>query len=357
MAEIVISRKKLLHNFNFLKKTFEDNNLNWGIVTKLLCGIPLYIKEIINLGAEELMDSRISNLRVIKLLNPKIRTIYIKPPPRKSITNLVKYADVSMNTDIETLTLISKEAKRQKKVHQVIIMVEMGELREGVMRDDLLDFYSKAFKLPNIEIIGLGTNLNCLYGVMPSSDKLIQLALYKQLIEFKFKRKLKLLSGGTSVTIPMIFKKQLPSAINHYRVGETLFFGKNLVTDKTIKGMRDDVITFYAEIIELIEKPIVPEGEMQTNPSGESFEINPKDYGKTSKRALVDVGLLDISPDFLIPFDKNLSIVGASSDMIVINLSNNPQKYKVGDYIKFKLKYMGALSLFGSNYVVKRLID
>jgi ornithine racemase len=357
MAEIVISRKKLLHNYNFLQKLFAENNLQWGIVTKLLCGIPLYIKEVLNLGCEELLDSRISNLRAIKLINPNVRTIYIKPPPRKSITGLVKYADVSLNTDLETLRLISKEAKKQKKIHQVIIMVEMGELREGVMRDELLDFYAQAFKLPNIEIIGIGTNLNCLYGVMPSTDKLIQLALYKQLIELRFKKKIKLLSGGTSVTIPMMFKKQIPAAINHFRIGETLYFGKNLVTEKTIKGMRDDVITFYAEIIELIEKPMVPEGEMQTNPSGETFSIDPADYGKTTMRALVDVGLLDISPDFLIPDDKNLTIAGASSDMIVIDLHKNPQKYKVGDFIKFKLKYMGALSLFGSNYVIKRIID
>ncbi|MFW5792871.1 MAG: alanine racemase [Bacteroidota bacterium] len=357
MAEISISRKKLQHNFNYLTKLFEDNNMQWGIVTKLLCGLPLYIKEVIDLGAKELMDSRISNLRVIKLLDPSVRTIYIKPPPRKSIPGVVKYADVSLNTDFETLKLISKEAVKQKKKHQVIIMVEMGELREGVMGEDLLAFYNRAFKLPNIEVIGIGTNLNCLYGVMPSTDKLVQLSLYKQLIELKFKKKIKLLSGGTSVTLPMIFKKQIPKAINHFRIGETLYFGNNLVTGKTIKGMRDDVISFSAEIIELIEKPLVPEGEMQENPSGESFNINPAHYGKTAMRAILDVGLLDISPDFLKPVDKNISIAGASSDMLVINLEKNPQKYKVGDLIKFKLKYMGALSLFNSNYTIKRVID
>ncbi|MFO8068195.1 MAG: alanine racemase [Bacteroidales bacterium] len=357
MSEILISRKKLKHNFEFLSKLFESNNMQWGIVTKLLCGLPLYIKEVIDLGAKELMDSRISNLRVIKLLDPSVKTIYIKPPPRKSIPSVVKYADVSLNTDLETLKMISKEAVKQKKKHQVIIMVEMGELREGVMGDNLLSFYNKAFQLPNIEVVGLGTNLNCLYGVMPSKDKLIQLALYKQLIELKFNKKIKLLSGGTSVTIPMIFKKQIPASINHFRVGETLYFGNNLVTGKTIKGMKDDVISFSAEIIELIEKPLVPEGEMQENPSGESFDIDPANYGKTAVRAILDVGLLDISPDFLTPIDKNISIAGASSDMLVVNLEKNPQKYKVGDSIKFKLKYMGALSLFNSNYTVKRVVD
>ncbi len=357
MAEIVISRKKLKHNFDFLENIFQKNNIQWGIVTKLLCGNPMYLKEVIDLGARELMDSRISNLRTIKRINPDVRTIYIKPPPRRSIRSVVKYADVSLNTDLETMKMISEEAVKQKKKHQVIIMIEMGELREGVMGDDLINFYEKVFKLPNIEIVGFGTNLNCLYGVMPSRDKLIQLSLYKQIVETKFNKKIAWLSGGTSVTIPMLFKKQVPPGVNHFRIGETLYFGANLFTGKTIKGMKDDVITFKSEIIELIEKPVVPEGNLAENPSGDTYEIDPEDYGKTSWRALLDVGLLDISPEFLIPLDKNMEIAGASSDILVIDLGKNPKKYKVGDFIKFKLKYMGALGLFNSDYIIKRLED
>jgi ornithine racemase len=357
MAELSISQKKLKHNFSFLDKLFKEKNVHWGIVTKLLCGNSLFIKEVIGLGIRELMDSRISNLRTIKKIDPAVTTIYIKPPPRRSIKGLVTYADISLNSDLETLELISKEAQKQKKIHKVIIMIEMGELREGVMGDDLVSFYEQVFELPNVEIIGFGTNLNCLYGVMPSRDKLIQLSLYKQIVELKFNRKIQYLSGGTSVTIPMFFKNQVPSGVNHFRVGETLFFGADLFTGKTIKGMRDDVITLRAEIIELIEKPVVPEGNMAENPSGDTFDIDPEDYGKTSWRALLDIGLLDISPDFLIPTDKQMEIAGASSDILVIDLGKNPRNYKVGDFMKFKLKYMGALRLFNSDYVEKKLDD
>ncbi len=357
MAEISISRKKLKHNYDFLEKLFSKHDIKWGIVTKLLCGNPMYIKEVIGLGVKELMDSRISNLRTIKRIDPGVKTYYIKPPPRRSIRSVVKYADVSVNSDLDTMKLLSREAKRQDKLHQVIIMVEMGELREGVMGENLVNFYEQVFDLPNIEILGFGTNLNCLYGVMPSRDKLIQLSLYRQIVETKFNKKIELLSGGTSVTIPMLSKNQVPPGVNHFRVGETLYFGANLWTGTTIKGMKDDVITFKSEIIELIEKPIVPEGTLAENPSGEAFEINNEDYGKTSWRALLDVGLLDIGPDFLIPLDKKMELAGASSDILVIDLGKNPKKYKVGDFIKFKLKYMGALRLFNSDYVIKRLED
>lgn len=321
----------------------------------MLCGNLQYLKILCETGIEEICDARISNLRLVKEINPAIRTVYIKPPAKRSIKNIIKYADVSFNTQIETIRWLSEEAQRQAKKHHVVIMVEMGDLREGVLADDLVDFYEKVFELPNIEVVSFGTNLNCLHGVMPSQDKLIQLSLYKQLVETKFHRKIPYVTGGTSVVIPLIFNKQLPKGINHFRVGETLYFGNNLFSLKPIKGMKSDVFKLYAEVIEIFEKPMVPSGDLEANPSGEVFEINEEDYGKTSYRAIIDLGLLDISPDFLIPEAKDFEIIGASSDMIVLDLGDKP-KYKVGDLVPFRLKYMGALALMNSNYIEKKVV-
>jgi len=321
----------------------------------MLCGNLQYLKILCETGIEEICDARISNLRLVKEINPAIRTVYIKPPAKRSIKNIIKYADVSFNTQIETIRWLSEEAQRQAKKHHVVIMVEMDDLREGVLGDDLVDFYEKVFELPNIEVVSFGTNLNCLHGVMPSHDKLIQLSLYKQLVETKFHRKTPYVTGGTSVVIPLIFNKQLPKGINHFRVGETLYFGNNLFSLKPIKGMKSDVFKLYAEVIEIFEKPMVPSGDLEANPSGEVFEINEEDYGKTSYRAIIDLGLLDISPDFLIPEAKDFEIIGASSDMIVLDLGDKP-KYKVGDLVPFRLKYMGALALMNSNYIEKKVV-
>jgi ornithine racemase len=176
----------------------------------------------LTLGVEEIHDSRISNLAKIKEINPDIQTVYIKPVSKRNISKMVRYADVSLNSELTTIQWISEEAVKQDKIHKIIIMVETGDLREGVMGDHLVDFYASIFELPNIEVIGLGTNLNCLNGVMPSTDKLIQLSLYKQIIELKFNKKIPWVSAGTSVTIPLMLHKQLPKGINHFRVGETL---------------------------------------------------------------------------------------------------------------------------------------
>lgn len=353
MAFIKLYRDKLRHNFHFLDNLFRENGIEWGVVSKLLCGNKVFIQELINLGVREMHDTRISNLKVIKQMCTDVQTVYIKPPPKRSIHSIVKYADVSFNTDFSTIRMLSDEANRQGKFHKIIIMIEMGDLREGVMGDELLDFYENVFLLPNIEVIGVGTNLNCLNGIMPSVDKLVQLSLYKQMIETRFNREIPWISGGTTVAVPMVIKKQIPKAVNHFRIGEALYFAKDLFNDGVIHGMHADVFRLYAEIIELYEKPLVPTGQQMENPSGNMPVYEKEDYGKKSYRAILDIGLLDCNPQYLVPEDEQVKIIEASSDMLVLNMGKNDQHYKVGDLISFQLKYMGALGVMNSAYISK----
>lgn len=355
MAVLKLYRNKLQHNYRHLEQVFKAHKIDYGIVTKLLCGEEKFLREVLDLGVKEVHDSRVSNLKAIKKIAPDVQTVYIKPAPKKSIPDIIKFADVSFETELDIIRLLSAEAVRQQKIHKIIIMIEMGDLREGVMGEELINFYAQVFELPGISVIGLGANFNCLHGVMPTQDKLIQLSLYTQIIEAKFNRKIPWISGGTSVTIPLLFTHQLPKGINHFRIGEALFFGLNLFTGETFEGMHHDVFELSAEIIELTEKPMVPNGIMAENPSGDSYEIDESLYGKKSHRAILDVGLLDINPKFLIMKDEQ-TVVGASSDMLVIELGKNADKYKVGDTLQFGLRYMGALSLLNSRYISKEVV-
>lgn len=355
MAVLKLNSAALAHNYRFLEDLFAQSEASWGVVTKLLCGHAGFLKELLSLGVKEVHDSRVSNLKRIKQLAPDVQTVYIKPAPKKSIAAIIAYADVSLQTDLKILQLLSAEAVKQQKKHKVIIMVEMGDLREGVMGEQLIDFYEQAFQLPHVEIIGLGTNLNCLNGVMPTQDKLIQLSLYREIIQLKFKRNIPWISGGSSVTVPLLIQQRLPKGINHFRIGESLFFGADLFNDSLIEGMRDDVFSLEAEIIELSEKPKIPEGPMGLTPQGEQRAFDVADYGQSSYRAIIDIGVLDIDPKYLQLPHSGMEIIGSSSDMIVIDLGDNPLGLSVGDTLQFSLKYMGALSLMNSVYVEKRV--
>lgn len=356
MAYLTLNTKKLKDNYQFLDKLFKKNDIHWSVVSKMLCGNKKYLEVLLNMGVSQICDSRISNLRTIKSLNPGIETIYIKPPAKRFVKKVVEFADISFNTSFQTIKLLSIAAVEMNKTHRIVIMVELGELREGVLRDDLVNFYATVFDLPNIEVIGIGTNLTCMYGVLPNHDKLIQLSLYKQLIEAKFNKKIPFISGGASVTIPLIEKKTLPKGINHFRVGETLFLGTDVYHSTVLESMHNDVFKLYAEIIELYEKPNIPSGELGNNLEGETVNFSDENY-TTSYRAIVDVGLLDVESNHLTPVDGTMQIAGASSDMIVIDLGENNNKMTVGDLIEFKMDYMGVLRLMNSNYIDKKIED
>jgi predicted amino acid racemase len=180
--------------------------------------------------------------------------------------------------------------------------------------------------------------------------------LYEQLLEAKFERNIPYVSGGSSVTLELIFKNVLPEGISHFRIGETLFFGNNLFTGENIEGMEYDIFKLKAEIIELTEKPVVPTGDLGQNVAGEVKEFDEEDYGKTAYRAILDIGLLDIDPENISPVDPNIEVSGASSDMIVVDLGTEKPKYKVGDLVTFKMNYMGALTILSSRYINKKVV-
>ncbi len=355
MSYITLHSTKLRHNFKVLNQVFAQNKIEWAIVAKLLCGNEKFLEVLLNLSDKEICDSRLSNLKTIKKLSPSTQTIYIKPPAKRLAKSIVKFADVSFNTEIATLELLSEEAVKQNKIHRVVLMVEMGELREGIMVRNLMQFYDEVIALPNIEVVALGTNLNCLNGILPDEKKLVKLNRFKEIIEEHSGKTIPYISGGSSVTIPLIFKNEVPDGINHFRVGETLFFGTNVYEDSSLTGMYQDVFTLTAEIIEMQEKPTIPSGTVGTNLTGETPTFSEEEKGKSSIRAIVDVGLLDIDHKDIAVLLPGIEIIGASSDMLILDLGENTEHLEVGDTIDFSMNYMAVLRAMNSDYVDKKV--
>jgi predicted amino acid racemase len=317
---------------------------------------PDIIKDIHSVG-----DSRLSSLKNLKELNKDLITIYIKPSSHTHIEDVVRYADISLNSSYETIAELNAAAKAQNKIHKVIIMVELGELREGVNREDLSEFYESIFKLPNIQVVGLGSNLGCMYGVEPTYDKLLQLNLYKELIEIKHGTELPLNSGGSSITLPLVENGQLPQGMNHFRIGEAAFFGTSPLTNSQFLDLNTDTFNFYPQIIELEEKGIVPDGVIGDASIGHSADFNEEDLGRTTYKAILDYGLLDVDTSELNPDDENIKLVGTTSDMTVFDLGDNADEkgeplYNVGDTICMDPSYLGVARLLNSKFIEKKFV-
>jgi predicted amino acid racemase len=88
---------------------------------------------------------------------------------------------------------------------------------------------------------------------------------------------------------------------------------------------------------------------------GKTFEFDQTNLGKKTYRAIVDLGLLDVEPNHIELVDKNCKIVGASSDISVIDLGESKKEYKVGDFVEFKMDYMALLRIMNSKYIEKRI--
>lgn len=362
MAEVIIHTEKIKDNIKYLSKYFKTKGIEWSLITKVFSGDKTFLRKILTddviANLNSVGDSRLTSLRNLRDVNPDIRTIYIKPPAEIYADDVVEFADISLNTSLGTIQALNKAAKKRGKVHQVIIMIELGELREGVNRENILTFYNEVFALSHIEVIGLGSNLGCMYGVAPSYDKLLQLSLYKELISAKFDKKLEFISGGTSITLPMVESGTIPQDINHFRVGEAVFFGVSPLEGKRFRALHTDTFEFYANIIELEQKSIVPDGVISEANIGVTKDYSVENITEKSFKAILDFGLLDVDKKDLSTDSKHITFVGVTSDMLVIDIGNNKTasgeaRYKVGDKIKFKPNYMAVARLLNSKFIDK----
>ena len=365
MAELIIQTEKIKNNIKYLSEYFDEHDIHWSLITKVFSGDKEFLKNILTDDVIEKInsigDSRLTSLKNLKAVNPKMRTIYIKPPAEVYAKEVVKYADISLNSSFGTIKVLNEEAKKIGKTHQIIIMIELGELREGVKRSDIMEFYENVFDLSNIEVIGIGSNLGCMYGVAPTYDKLLQLSLYKELISAKFEKNLKFISGGTSITLPLVEQKSVPKDINHFRVGEAAFFGLSPLNNEKFKDLSTDTFEFSANIIELDEKQIVPDGIISDSNIGHTAQYDEKDIHETTVKAILDFGMLDVDKEDIEALDDDIHFVGITSDMIVVDIGSNrtkdgKKKYGIGDKITFKPNYMAVARLLNSKFIDKQFV-
>ena len=353
MNRLTIDLEALHHNIRAVDGWVCDHGASWSLVTKALCGFPDALQGLAASGVRSMADSRLSNLVAIAELGVPVETWYLRLPHYPALEMVVRYSDVSLNTEFEIIEALNAEAGRQQKIHRIIIMIELGDLREGVLPGSLVPLYERIFNLPHIEVLGIGSNLGCLSGAVPSLEQFSQLAMFHELLQLKFKRPLPLVSGGTSAVIPLLRDGHLPKAINHFRVGESVFLGTDLVNGDWLAGLRNDAITLEVEVVEVKEKSLAPQGETTDMTPFEEFSSSRHSPGSRGFRAVITVGQLDTEVRGLTPLDSRYELVGASSDLAVVNVGDNPEKLRPGSIIRFRPSYGALVRLMAGKYIDK----
>ncbi|MFP2768532.1 alanine/ornithine racemase family PLP-dependent enzyme [Oceanisphaera sp. KMM 10153] len=347
---VVWDPSRLLANAAFLDRLChrQQDPVGWIPVTKVTCADPDIVDTLIRQGYQSFADSRIENLRRIKQISPDCQTTLLRLPGLHEVAEVVRYADISLVSEQDTIAALQREAQRYDHRHKIILMIELGDLREGVCTHQALEMGRFILEQDHIEWLGIGTNLTCYGGVIPTADIMLELTGLKARIENELGHALTIVSGGNSSLLPLLLEHRLPPGINQLRLGEALFFGRETAYGRHIAGMHEDIFRLEAEVIEVKEKPSLPRGPLGKNAFGETPVF--RDRG-IHTRAIIALGEQDVPVADLIPFDPDIAILGGSSDHLILDVTGCD--IKVGDVLSFRLNYRALLYAMTSGYVGK----
>ncbi len=241
MNRLTINLEALQHNHETVQRWVSAHGGSLVVVTKALCGHEDVLRALAAFGTTQMGDSRLENLQAIRSATPQVETWYLRPPHASALPQLLELSDVSLNSEISTVRRINRSLERTQRQHGVVLMIELGDLREGILPGKLLDIASEIITMANVDLVGLGANLGCLNGTIPMAEELSQLCLYHELLELKFNIRIPYVSAGTSAALGLLREGSLPSSVNQFRVGESILLGTDPVTGDCLPGLRDDV--------------------------------------------------------------------------------------------------------------------
>lgn len=346
------NREKLLQNIETVTQMLHADKKIMCAVVKGFSADDGVMQILEESSCDWLASSRIEDLGKLHTKKPRLLIRLSQPCETQEV---VAFSEMSFESELKTVKLLQDEAARQKKLHGILLAIDMGDLREGVFYKNLAEIEEIAaavLQSPNLKLAGVGTNLGCFGGVITDLSNMQGLVAVASHIEQKFSVKLPYISGMSTAAMEMIEKSTMPLRVNHGRFGEAWLLGFDSVDNRRLPYLHDDVFLFKAQVIEVRDKPSRPVGSIGGNAFGQHVEF--KDRGMM-KRALLAFGTQDVKYEYLIPLNENVEFIGASSDHTIIRLHGS-DNCEVGDVLTFKLKYHALLHLYTSKYVKKYIV-
>ncbi len=344
---LMIDRSKIAANVRRMAALCGQYGIEITGVTKVFRGDPLLASAYIAGGIRRLGDSRVENLK--RMAHLPAEKWLIRMPMVSEAEAVVRWADVSLNSELTTLKALEAACLKLKRQHKVVLMVDLGDLREGYLnREELREAADFVRKSPVLTLYGTGTNLTCLSFVHPDTEKLTELAEAARAVGADA-----LISGGNSATLDLMLKGGIPREINLLRLGESLLFGRERAHYRYLEGTRNDAFILEAEVIEVKDKPSLPWGTFGADSYGRRPVFTDKGI---RRRAILALGRQDCDTETMWPLDEGVEIIGASSDHLILDVTESARDYAVGDTVAFRLGYFSLMRCYTSDYVRKEYI-
>lgn len=315
-------------------------------VVKGVDGLPEVARAMRLCGAEELGTSRLEQVERCRAAGVGGPWLLIRIPGLSELPDVVRLCETSLQSERVTLDALEEECVLQGKTHRVIVMADLGDLREGFWdKDEMVDVCVHVEReLPHVELAGVGVNLTCYGSTKPTPEKMQALLDIAAHIEKRIGRKLEIISGGATSSYTLVHWGTMPAGINHLRIGENILLGKDLQVNWGIQDMdylRMDGFTLRAEVVEVREKPTYPIGEFAIDAFGRKPVY--VDRG-IRRRAILALGRADVGElESLIPREAGLTVIGGSSDHCIVDVEDCPRRLEVGNIVEFSLCYSHLL--------------
>ena len=350
---ITADLSKIKHNIDALCALCEENGVSIAAVTKVVCADERIVRVLEESGAVMLADARTENLARLNTRKPKL---LLRAPAPEEAEEAVALADISLVSEIETIQALGKAARAAGKEHQMILMIDLGDLREGLLfleREAIYRAADAAKAEEGIALVGVGTNLTCYGAIIPDETNLGELCQIADELRARTGLPLPIVSGGNSSTLGLLRRGLVPEGVNHLRLGESILLGNDTAACHVMNGLYGDAFTLATRLIEVQRKPSVPIGESGANAFGEhpTFESLGDQI-----RGICKIGRQDTVADGLCPRDVDIKIIGASSDHLIVDLTH-AREYRVGDVLEFTPDYGALLRAYTSPYVSRAYLE
>ena len=315
-------------------------------VIKGVDGMPEAARVLRAAGAAELGTSRLEQVARCRAAGVPGPWLLIRIPGLTELPDVVALCETSLQSEWPTLLALEEECLRQNKTHRVIVMTDLGDLREGFWdKKELVDVCERVERdLPHVQLAGIGVNLTCYGSTKPTPEKMNELVGLARQVEQRIGRKLEIVSGGATSSFTLVHWGTMPAGVNHLRIGEAILLGKDLQVDWGIRDMdylRMDALTLRAEVVEVKDKPTYPIGEFAIDAFGRKPVY--EDRG-IRRRAILALGRADVGElESLIPREPGLTVIGGSSDHCIVDVEDCPRRLQVGDIVEFSLCYSHML--------------
>ena len=344
---VEINLDKLIHNARKLTILYGSKGIQITAVTKGVCGNLRIANALLNSGIHSFGDSHITNIQKMREGGINAQFILIRSPMPSEVEQVVKFADVSFNSEMSVIKLLADQANKHGITHRIILMIELGDLREGILPSDLEFVVKEAIDMQGIKLAGIGTNLACFGGVKPTEAKMRELSTIACNLQRQFGINFEFVSGGNSANYQWFMSTPDVGLINHLRIGESILLGCDTLTREQIPGLYTDAFTLISEVIELKTKPSKPYGEIAQDAFGHIPSF--KDEGNM-RRAILAIGKQDVDISTIKP-RRNVNVLGATSDHLILDTKG--QNLEVGTEVQFDVGYSALLRAMMSPYVEK----